>query len=68
MRPRNAPPNRKLLGDGRKPLWKIFEIELEPFEIPFDPGEIETFFPGLVLLEVKNVAAMPVDEIGNGRI
>jgi hypothetical protein len=49
-------------------LWKVFQIELEPFEIPFDAGEIETFFPGLVLLEMKNVAAMPVNEIRNGRI
>jgi len=55
--------NRKLLGDGREPLWKILEVELETGEIPFQAGEIKAFDAGLVLLEVENVAAMPVDEI-----
>jgi len=31
-------------------------------------GKIETFFPSLVLLEMKDVATMPVDKIRNGRI
>lgn len=59
----DAPLNRELFGDGSKPLWKILEVELETSEIPFDAGEIETFDAGLVLLEMQDVAAMPVDEI-----
>ena len=55
--------NRKLFGDGSKPLWKILEVEFETCEIPFDAGEVETFDAGLVLLEMKDVAAMPIDEI-----
>jgi len=61
----DAPLNGKLLGDGSKPLGEVFQVELEAFEIPFDAGEIETFDAGLVLLEVKDVAAMPVDEISD---
>jgi len=59
----DAPLNRKLFGDGSKPLWKILEVELETGEIPFQAREIETFDAGLVLLEMKDVAAMPVDKI-----
>jgi hypothetical protein len=59
----DAPLNGKLLGDGSKPFWKVFQVEFEPFEIPFDAREIETFDAGLVLLEMKDVAAMPVDKI-----
>ena len=55
--------NRKLLGDGSKPFWKILEVELETGEIPFEAREIKAFNAGLVLLEVENVTAMPVDEI-----
>jgi len=68
IRPRNAPPNRKLLGNGCKPLRKIFQIELEPFEIPFDARQIESLFPRLVLLEMQDVPAMPINKIRNGRI
>ncbi len=59
----DAPLNGKLLGDGSKPFWKILEVELETCEIPFDAREIETFDAGLVLLEMKDVAAVPVNEI-----
>jgi hypothetical protein len=59
----DAPLNRKLLGDGSKPFGKIFQVEFETCEIPFDACEIGTFQAGLVLLEMKDVAAMPVDEI-----
>jgi hypothetical protein len=55
--------NGKLLGDGSEPLWKILEVEFETCEIPFDACEIETFDAWLVLLEMKDVAAMPVDEV-----
>jgi hypothetical protein len=60
--------NGKLLGDGRKPRREVFYVELETCEVPFDAGKIETFFSGLVLLEMKDVAIMPVDEVGDGRI
>jgi hypothetical protein len=57
-----------LLGNGSKPLREVFQIELESSEIPFDAGKIETLFASLVLLEMKDVATVPVDEIRNGRI
>lgn len=59
----DAPLNGELLGDGRKPLWKILEVEFETCEIPFDAREVKTFDAGLVLLEMQDVAAMPVDKI-----
>ncbi len=65
VRARDAPLNRKLLGNGCKPLREVLQIELEPCEVSFDAGKIETFFAGLVLLEMKDVAAVPVDEIRN---
>lgn len=49
-------------------MRKIFQIELEPCKIPFDAGKIETLFPRLVLLEMKDVPTMPVNEIRNRRI
>ena len=55
--------NRKLFGDGREPFWKILEVELETGEVPFKAREVKAFDAWLVLLEVENVAAMPVDEI-----
>jgi len=64
----NAPLNRKLLCDGRKALRKLFQIELEGGEIPFDAREVETLFTGLMLLEMEDVTTMPVDEIRNGGI
>src|ERR1700751_936033 len=59
----DAPLNRKLFGDGREPLWKILEVELETGKIPFKTREVSAFDAGPVLLEGENVAAMPVDEI-----
>ena len=59
----DAPLNGKLFGDGSKPFGKVFQVEFETCEIPFDACEIGTFQAGLVLLEMKDVATMPVDEI-----
>jgi len=57
-----------LFGNGREPFRKIFQIEFEAGEIPFHAGKIKTFLARLMLLEMKNVAAMPVDEIGDCRV
>src|SRR6202040_1396286 len=46
VRAGDAPLNRKLLGDGSEPFWKVFQIEFETGEIPFDAGKIETFDAG----------------------
>jgi hypothetical protein len=57
-----------LFGDGGEPFRKIFQIEFEAGEVPFNARKILTFLTRLMLLEMKNVAAMPVDEIGDRRI
>ncbi len=59
----DAPLNGKFLGNRRKPFREVFQIELEASEVPFDAGKIESFFSRLVLLEMKDVATMPVDEV-----
>jgi len=41
---------------------------LKPVEFPFHAGEIESFFADLVLFEMKDVAALAINEIGNGGI
>lgn len=64
----DAPLNRKLLRDGFKALRKVFQIEFEAGEIPFDAREVETLFARLMLFEMKDVATVPVDEIGDGGV
>jgi hypothetical protein len=53
---------------GANHFRKLFQIEFEACEIPFNTGQIKTFFTCLMLLEMKNVAAMPIDEIRDGRV
>ena len=57
-----------MFGDGSEPFRKIFQIEFEAGEIPFNAGKIKTFPTRLMLLEMKNVATMPVDEIRDCRV
>jgi hypothetical protein len=46
-------------------LREVLQIELGSCQVLFDTGKIETFFPRLVLLEMENVATMPVS-LSNG--
>src|SRR5258707_2383775 len=68
LRSRNAPLNREMVRDGLKPLRKILQIELEAGQVPLDACQIKTFLSRLMLLEVKDVAAVPINEIYDRRI
>src|SRR5258708_3175368 len=65
---RNTPLNCKLLRDRLEPLREIFQVELKSRQVPFHSRKIEALFSRLVLLEMQNVPAMPVNEVCNRRI
>ena len=71
-----APLHLELLGDGREMFGEVgevfigeiffMEIEVEVFGIEFDPHQEESgFFVG-VFVGVQYVAAVAVDEVGDG--
>src|SRR5260370_35191550 len=68
MRGREASLNREMVRDGLKPLRKVLQIKLEAGQVPLDACQIKTFLSRLVLLEVKDVAAVPINEICDRRI
>src|SRR5579859_1838905 len=64
---RQPPLHRVSFGDGREVLAKVGEINVEVFRIELDSHEEQARFFVAMLVGMQNVAAMPVDEIGDGR-
>jgi hypothetical protein len=46
----------------------VIERQVKAIQIPFDPSKIEAFFAGLVLFKMKNVTAVPEDEVGDSSV
>src|SRR5882672_122032 len=65
---RDTPLNRELLRDRLEPLREIFQVELKSRQVPFHARRIEALFSRLVLLEMQNVPAVPVNEVRDRRI
>jgi len=64
----NAPIHAKALRDGPKLHVELVKIELEPAEVPLNASMIETLLTGRMLLEIQNVAVLPVQKFGNSRV
>jgi len=56
------------MRDRPKLHVELVKIELEPAEVPLNASVIETLLTGLMLLEIQNVAVMPVEKFGDSRI
>src|SRR5260370_37479836 len=65
---RQWPGKRKLFRDGSKLLRELLHIQLKPVEVPVHTRAIESFIGNLVLLKMKNIAVMLIDETSDGGI
>src|SRR5215813_6246964 len=64
----DAPVHAECVGDRAEGGIELFQIELEPAQIPFHSGVIETLLTRRMLFEVEYVSVMPVEEFGDSCI
>jgi hypothetical protein len=62
---RHPPLHRKVLCDRTELIRKVLQVQLKPVQVPLDASQIVPLLICLVLLEMKDVSAMTVDEVSD---
>src|ERR1700740_933670 len=57
------PIHAKLVRNGAKGAVKVFQVQSESLEVPFDAREVVALFTGLMLLEMQDIAVVSVDKL-----
>ena len=62
------PVHSKFVRHRTESSVEIAQVQTKAAQVPFDARQVVPLFAGLMLLEVQNIAVVPVHEFGNGSV